>query len=74
MLKTVRRIALCLPLLAVLAVMAPAASCGPTIRPTCRTTTRTGRSLNDPNPPDPGLDYNTYWQEVQAKEQSGPGQ
>jgi hypothetical protein len=27
---------------------------------------------NSPTPPDPGLDYNTYWAEVQAQQQNGP--
>ena len=31
-----------------------------------------GEVAQDPNPPDPSLDYNTYWAEVQAKVQSGP--
>ncbi len=73
MLKTVRRIALCLPLLAVLAVMAPAAARADD-PPNMQDYNTYWQVAQDPNPPDPGLDYNTYWQEVQAKEQSGPGQ
>jgi hypothetical protein len=73
MLKTIRRIALLVPLLALLGVMAPAAA-----------RADDPGNLQDPNTawayaespaqPDPTGDYNTYWQEVQAKQLVDPGQ
>jgi hypothetical protein len=73
MLKTIRRIVLLLPLLAVLGAMAPAAA-----------RADDPGDLNDANTawayaessaqPDPTGDPNTYWKEVQVKQLVDPGQ
>ncbi len=70
--KTLRRILLCVPLLAVLGFIAPAAARADD-PPNMQDYNTYWQVAQDPNPPDPSLDYNTYWAEVQAKEQSGPG-
>jgi hypothetical protein len=70
MLKCVRRALLCIPLVAVLAVMAPAIARADD-PPNMQDYYTYWQVATDPTPPDQSLDYNTYWLEVQAKQQNG---
>jgi hypothetical protein len=73
MLKTLPCIALSLPLLAVLTVMAPAAARADD-PPDQSDYNSVWAYAESPAQPDPTNDYNTYWQEVQDKQLADPGQ
>jgi hypothetical protein len=69
MLKSIRRIVGCAAVLAVLAVITPAVGRADVDMSDSNTYWQVA---NSPTPPDSNLDYNTYWAEVQAQQQSGP--
>jgi hypothetical protein len=73
MLTILRRIVYGITLLAVLGVLTPAATVRADDAPNMQDYNTFWHVANDPTPPSPGLDYNTYWAEVQAK-QIGQGQ
>lgn len=72
MLKSIRRFVGCAALLAVLGVFTTTAAVRADDPPNMQDYTTYWQVANDPAPPDPSLDYNTYWAEVQAQQQSGP--
>jgi hypothetical protein len=70
--KTIRRILLCLPLLAVLAINAPAAvRADPPDQSDYNAVWQYAEGPQQPNPAD---GYNPYYQEVQDKQLVDPGQ
>jgi hypothetical protein len=66
--KFIRRIVLCAVLLTGLGVVAPAAARADD-PPNMQDYNTYWQVATDPTPPDPSLDSNTYWAEVQAKQQ-----
>jgi hypothetical protein len=71
--KTIRRILLCVPVLAVLGLMtaAPAVRADP---PDQTDTNAVWAYAEGPEQPNPDDGYNAYWQEVQDKQLVDPGQ
>ena len=66
--KTIRRVLLCVPVLAVLGVLTLAPAVRADDPPDMTDYNAYWKVAEDPTPPDPSLDYNTYWAEVQAKQ------
>ena len=71
--KAIRRILLCVPALAVLAVMTTAAAVGAD-PPDQSDYNADWQYAEGPEQPNPDDGYNPYWQEVQDKQLVDPGQ
>jgi hypothetical protein len=68
MLKAICRTVVCAALLAVLCLLRPAAARADD-EPNMQDYNTWWKVAEDPTPPSTNLDYNTYWAEVQAKQE-----